>query len=64
MAAATMLVVTFAGSETLTFQIGRPPMPGANLRLALMIQLLSAEISWLTPPLPVTGGMKFLNCRP
>ena len=55
-AAVGLLVAGFAGSGSLSFASGLPIILGADLGSALLIQVLSFDLQWLTPALLAIGG--------
>jgi len=55
-AAVALLVAGFAGTGSLSFATGLPVILGADLGSALLIQVLSFELQWLTPVLLAVGG--------
>ena len=56
-AAVALLVAGFAGSGALSFAAGLPIILGADLGSALVIQVLSFNLEWLTPALLAVGGL-------
>ena len=56
-AAVALLVAGFAGSGALSFATGLPIILGADLGSALVIQVLSFNLEWLTPALLAVGGL-------
>lgn len=55
-AAVALLVAGFAGTGSLSFASGLPIILGADLGSALLIQVLSFDLQWLTPALLAIGG--------
>lgn len=60
-AAVALLVAGFAGSGALSFATGLPMILGADLGSALVIQVLSFDLEWLTPALLAIGGLIFIK---
>ena len=60
-AAVALLVAGFAGSGALSFATGLPIILGADLGSALVIQVLSFDLEWLTPALLAIGGLIFIK---
>ena len=60
-AAVALLVAGFAGTGALSFATGLPIILGADLGSALVIQVLSFDLEWLTPVLLAVGGLVFLK---
>ncbi len=60
-AAVVLLVSGFAGTGALSFAAGLPIALGADLGSALLIQVLSFKLEWLTPVLLAVGGAFFIK---
>lgn len=60
-AAVALLLSGFAATGVLGFSTGFAALLGADLGSALVIQLLSLDLSWLEPVLLVTGGWFYLK---
>ncbi len=60
-AAVALLVAGFAGSGALGFAPGLAIILGADLGSALLIQVLSFDLEWLTPALLAIGGGFFIK---
>lgn len=59
--AVAMLAAGFAASGTLPVATGVAMMLGADFGSALVVQILSFDLAWLTPILLVVGGWLFLQ---
>ncbi|GHA15924.1 Na+/cotransporter [Devosia pacifica] len=59
--AVAMLAAGFAAAGTLTLATGLTLMLGADLGSALVVQILSVELTWLVPLLLVAGGWAFFR---
>lgn len=60
-AAVVLLVSGFVGTGVLAFAAGLPIVLGADLGSALLIQVLSFKLDWLTPALLAVGGGLFVK---
>jgi len=60
-AAVGLLAAGFAGAGTLSFATGLAVALGADLGSALVIQVLSFQLDWLTPVLLAVGGALFIR---
>lgn len=60
-AAVVLLVAGFTGTGALSFSAGLPVVLGADLGSALLIQVLSFDLAWLTPVLLALGGGFFIK---
>ncbi|MEE9336075.1 MAG: Na/Pi cotransporter family protein [Granulosicoccaceae bacterium] len=60
-AAVVLLVSGFVGTGALGFAAGLPVVLGADLGSALLIQVLSFDLEWLTPVLLAIGGGLFVK---
>ncbi len=60
-AAVTLLVSGFAGTGSLAFAQSMAVVLGGDLGSALLIQILSLNLSWLAPALLTFGGILFLK---
>ncbi|MGB7242531.1 MAG: Na/Pi cotransporter family protein [Sulfitobacter sp.] len=60
-AAVTLLVAGFSGAGALGFVQGMAVVLGGDLGSALLIQILSLKLEWLTPVLLTIGGVLFLK---
>ncbi|MEQ1768214.1 MAG: Na/Pi cotransporter family protein [Devosia sp.] len=59
--AVAMLATAFAASGALTVATGIAMMLGADLGSALVVQILSIDLSWLVPVLLIAGGLLFFR---
>lgn len=59
--AVAMLAAGFAASGVLTLATGLALMLGADLGSALVVQILSVDLEWLTPVLLLTGALLFFK---
>jgi phosphate:Na+ symporter len=59
--AVALLAAGFASSGVLTIATGLALMLGADLGSALVVQILSIDVHWLTPLLMVVGGVLFFK---
>lgn len=60
-AAVALLVAGFAGTGSLGFATGLPIILGADLGSALVIQVLSFDLDWLSPALLAIGGFIYIK---
>ena len=60
-AAVALLVAGFASTNTISFAAGLAVVLGADLGSALLIQVLSFKLEWLTPVLLALGGGLFIK---
>lgn len=60
-AAVALLAAGFAGNGVLTFAAGLPIILGADLGSALLIQVLSFDLQWLSPALLAIGGAFYIK---
>jgi len=60
-AAVALLISGFAATGIIGFATGLPIILGADLGSALLIQILSLRLDWLTPVLLAIGGILFLK---
>ncbi len=61
--AVAVLTTGFAASGVISFVPGMSLLLGADLGSALVVQILSLELSWLMPVLMLAGGVLFLKGR-
>src|SRR5690606_20476226 len=59
--AVAVLAAGFAGSGVLTLATGLAVMLGADLGSAIVVQILSIDLSWLVPVLLIAGGALFFR---
>lgn len=59
--AVAVLAASFAGSGALTIPTGLAMMLGADLGSALVVQILSIDLHWVTPLLLLAGGGLFFR---
>ncbi len=59
--AVAVLAAGFAGSGALTLATGLALMLGADIGSAIVVQILSVDLSWLTPVLLIAGGLCFFR---
>jgi phosphate:Na+ symporter len=59
--AVALLAAGFAGTGVLTVATGLALMLGADVGSALVVQILSVDIHWLTPVLLIVGGGLFFK---
>ncbi len=59
--AVAVLAAGFAGSGALTLATGLALMLGADIGSAVVVQILSVDLSWLTPVLLIAGGLCFFR---
>ncbi len=59
--AVAVLAAGFAGSGALTLPTGLALMLGADIGSAVVVQILSVDLSWLTPVLLIAGGLCFFR---
>ena len=60
-AAVALLAAGFAGNGALSFAAGLPIILGADLGSAMLIQVLSFDLQWLTPALLAIGGLFYIK---
>ncbi len=61
--AVAVLAAGFAGRGVLTLATGLALMLGADVGSALVVQILSLDLTWLTPILLIGGGVLFFRSR-
>lgn len=59
--AVAVLAAGFASSGVLTLATGLALMLGADFGSAIVVQILSIDLSWLTPVLLISGGLLFFR---
>jgi len=59
--AVAVLAAGFAGTGALTLATGLALMLGADLGSAIVVQILSVDLTWLTPVLLIGGGFCFFR---